>query len=140
VRHLPQDAALRKQIPLHSGLVKYFPDALVAIAKLSFDGNDQHNPGTPLHWDRSKSTDHRDALMRHILDEDWNATAWRALAILQLACEKSKEKVDEIDYSSLKEAVKELSTSDYGPLDNYIQDEDGNRTYLYANSYIKVYR
>jgi hypothetical protein len=25
-------------------------------------GNEQHHPGTPLHWDRSKSTDEGDAV------------------------------------------------------------------------------
>ena len=80
---LPKDAKARKQIPLYSGLIKYFPDALAAVAKLSYEGNEQHNPGTPLHWDRSKSGDELDALMRHLVEGDWTAVAWRALANLQ---------------------------------------------------------
>ena len=85
---LPTDAAERKAIPLYSGLIKYFPDALIAVAKISHEGNEQHNPGSPIHWDRSKSQDELDALMRHIIDEDWDAVAWRALA----NCQKQKEK------------------------------------------------
>jgi hypothetical protein len=87
---LPSDSKARKRIPLYSGLVKYFPDALVAVAKVSYDGNEQHHPGTPLHWDRSKSTDELDALMRHIVDEEWDKVAWRSLAHLQKELEKCK--------------------------------------------------
>ena len=73
----------RKEHPVYSGLVKYFPDALMAIANHSHRGNEKHNPGTELHWDRSKSGDELDALCRHIIDEDWVAVAWRSLANLQ---------------------------------------------------------
>ena len=84
---LPEDPKERKGVPLYSGVVKYFPRALAAVAVLSKKGNDQHNPGKPLHWDRSKSGDELDALMRHIVDEEWEAVAWRALA----HCEKEIE-------------------------------------------------
>ena len=87
---LPSNADERKRIPIYSGVIKYFPDALVAVAKISRKGNDQHNPGKPLFWDRSKSGDELDALMRHIIDEDWDAVAWRALANLQKQIEARK--------------------------------------------------
>ncbi len=87
-KHLPNDADERKCIPIYSGVIRYFPDALIAIAKLSKKGNDQHNPGTPLHWDRAKSGDELDAMMRHVIDEDWDAVAWRALANLQKQLEE----------------------------------------------------
>ena len=87
---LPEDAKERKAIPVYSGVIRYFPDALVAVAKLSQKGNDQHNPGTPLHWDRAKSGDELDAMMRHVIDEDWDAVAWRALANLQKQIEARK--------------------------------------------------
>ena len=89
---LPEDAAGRKQCPIASGVLDYFPDALIAVAKVSFKGNEQHNPGTPLHWDRSKSTDEADTMIRHFLQRgtlDTDGTphsakmAWRCLAILQ---------------------------------------------------------
>jgi len=85
---LPTDAKERKAIPVYSGFIKYFPDAIVEVAKLSAKGNDQHNPGTEIHWDRAKSGDELDALMRHVIDEDWAAVAWRAMANLQKECEK----------------------------------------------------
>ena len=87
---MEREADLRKKIPLYSGLVKYFPDALVAVAKVSYEGNEQHHPGTPVHWDRSKSTDELDALMRHLVEEDWAKVAWRALAHLQKELEQCK--------------------------------------------------
>jgi hypothetical protein len=86
------DAAERKNVPLASGLFDYFPAALVAVAALSAKGNQQHHAGKPLHWDRSKSSDHADALLRHLLDRGIKDSdgvlhsakvAWRALALLQ---------------------------------------------------------
>jgi hypothetical protein len=70
---------------MYSGLIKYFPLALAEVAKLSAEGNRQHKIGDgkcPV-WDRSKSPDELDALVRHLVDEDWTAVAWRALANLQ---------------------------------------------------------
>ena len=89
---LPTDAQERKSIPIYSGCLMYFPDAIAAVAELSRIGNDQHNPGQPLHWDRSKSSDEHDALMRHLMEAGTVDTdgvrhstkvAWRALAALQ---------------------------------------------------------
>jgi hypothetical protein len=100
---LPLDAKERKEIPVYSGCIKYFPDALAAVAKLSKKGNDQHNPGKELHWDRSKSGDELDAMMRHVLDEDWDAVAWRALANLQKQIEDS-DAIDE-EYRHAEAAV-----------------------------------
>lgn len=100
--HLPTTSEDRKNVPLATGVLDYFPDALVAVAKLSKAGNDKHNPGQPLHWSRDKSYDHADCLMRHLLDrgkvdpEDGILhdvkVAWRALAMLQLALEKEMKK------------------------------------------------
>jgi hypothetical protein len=94
---LPADAKERKRIPLHSGVMGYFPDALIEVAKVSWAGNEQHNPGQPLHWAREKSTDHEDCIARHTYDAMTSegaerithlaSRAWRALAALQLAVE-----------------------------------------------------
>ena len=89
---LPQDAAERKATPVVSGVLDYFPAALAEVARVSKAGNDQHNPGQPLHWARGKSMDHADALARHLLERGTVDTdgirhsakmAWRALALLQ---------------------------------------------------------
>lgn len=91
-RDLPTDASTRKRIPIYSGVLMYFPDAIAAVAECSWIGNEQHHPGTPLHWDRSKSYDEHDALVRHLMeagkyDSDGirhsAKVAWRALAALQ---------------------------------------------------------
>lgn len=89
---LPTNPAARKRIPLCSGVLDYFPDALISVAECSQRGNDQHNPGEPLHWARDKSGDEADALVRHLtqrgtIDDDGirhsAKVAWRALALLQ---------------------------------------------------------
>lgn len=69
---LSTDAAERKRTPVWSGFVKYFPRAIVAIAKVSFAGNEQHNPGQPLHWAKEKSKDHLDTAFRHLIDHLFN--------------------------------------------------------------------
>jgi hypothetical protein len=89
----------RKRRPVFSGVMQYFPDALREVAFCSWVGNEQHNPGLPLHWDRAKSTDEADALMRHLmeagtLDSDGvrhtAKVAWRALALLQKELEAER--------------------------------------------------
>jgi hypothetical protein len=98
---LPQEAAARKAVPIFSGCIRYFPRALAAVAELSRVGNEQHNPGKPLHWDRSKSTDEHDALTRHLfeagtIDVDGvrhsAKVAWRALAALEKELEAEDAK------------------------------------------------
>ena len=51
---IPQDAKDRKDCPIGTGVLDYFPNAFFEIAKVSKIGNDQHNPGEPLHWDKTK--------------------------------------------------------------------------------------
>lgn len=100
---LPTDAVERKGIPIATGFVDYFPDAMVAVAELSKVGNDQHNPGSPLHWDRSKSGDESDALMRHFVQRGTIDTdgvrhsakvAWRAMALLQKELEEAYDDIN----------------------------------------------
>jgi len=90
--NLPTDAAERKQMPVCSGLLDYFPMACAAVAELSLIGNQQHNPGEPLNWARGKSTDQADTIVRHLMERGTLDTdsirhstkvAWRALAMLQ---------------------------------------------------------
>jgi hypothetical protein len=90
----PTKAELRKGMPVFSGVLKYFPNALKEVAKCSKAGNDQHHPDKPLHWDMDKSKDEYDALTRHLIDHTINPidddgtlhlakVAWRALAGLE---------------------------------------------------------
>lgn len=89
----------RKARPLYSGVLRYFPDALLEVAHCSWKGNEQHNPGQPLHWAKEKSFDEPDALLRHLLhagefDTDGirhsAKVAWRALAMLQRELEAAE--------------------------------------------------
>lgn len=101
------DSATRKRMPVASGVAGYFPDALLVIAFISQVGNDKHNPGEPLHWAKDKSSDEKDAELRHMLDalrgdppdpglEELGALghlgskAWRALGDLQRACDAER--------------------------------------------------
>jgi len=91
---MPLDSAERKNTPITTGVLDYFPAALAAVAKLSKLGNDKHNPNEPLHWSRGKSNDHADCIARHLVDRGVIdpetgmshsvEVAWRALAMLQL--------------------------------------------------------
>lgn len=105
---LPTDSEARKQIPMFSGCIKYFPAAIAGVAKISKAGNDKHNPGQELHHDRSKSLDHADCIIRHLADvadliaslergdnknpeqvlAEVSSLAWRALAYSQTLHEK----------------------------------------------------
>jgi hypothetical protein len=58
----------RKAIPIFEGVVMYFPKALAAVAEVSHAGNQQHNPGEPLHWARGKSMDQYNTALRHMMD------------------------------------------------------------------------
>lgn len=90
---LPPNAKQRKEYPLATGLIDYFPNAISAVANLSLCGNKQHyGQGTPLHWNWTVSADHADTLLRHLLDRgtiDVDGVrhsvkvAWRALALLE---------------------------------------------------------
>ena len=88
------EAQKRKDTPVFSGVLKYFPNALKEVSKCSKAGNDQHHPDKPLHWDMNKSKDEYDALTRHLIDHTIDPmdddgilhltkVAWRALAGLE---------------------------------------------------------
>ncbi len=94
------DAQKRKGLPIYTGVLKYFPRALLAISQVSRTGGEQHAPGQPLHWVKGTSTDHLDAMMRHLTDHASGVevdtdgemhmakVAWRALAQLETMLEE----------------------------------------------------
>ena len=88
----------RKAIPVFSGVLAYFPDALKEVSKASYAATKQHHPDKDMFWDRTKSTDNEDALVRHLIDHTNNPVdtdgvlhlakvAWRSLAALQIYLE-----------------------------------------------------
>jgi hypothetical protein len=93
---LETDSAKRKEYPIYSGFIQYFPEAIAEVARLSLEATKKHHPGQQMHWERSKSPDHLDALTRHLaeagtLDADGFyhdvKIAWRALTNLQVLLE-----------------------------------------------------
>lgn len=109
---LPNTDAERKKLPFWTGVVLYFPDALLSIAEVSRIGNDQHNPGEPLHWAKEKSTDQLNTCARHMIDHSTGVrydtdgsrhlakACWRLLAELQTDIEDERvlEKDDPIPF------------------------------------------
>jgi hypothetical protein len=86
-----------------TGVLTYFPDAIREVAHVSYVGNQQHNSGQPMHWNRSKSQDHADCLARHLIERGTIDTdglrhtakvAWRALALLQIELEEAAPTAD----------------------------------------------
>jgi hypothetical protein len=104
---LPTGSRERKDTPIYSGVMAYFPRAMAYIAKVSKAGNDKHNPGQPLHWSKDKSNDHADCVARHLIEhgsidpEDGlrhsGKLAWRALALLETELENAAAPVDSGD-------------------------------------------
>lgn len=97
---LTTDSQERKDSPVFAGFLQYFPDAVMAVARLSKSANEKHNPNEPMRWAKEKSNDHAECLVRHLLesgtlDDDGHyhevKVAWRAMALLQTAIEKRKQ-------------------------------------------------
>lgn len=95
---LPTDPTIRKESPIITGVLDYFPLAIAEVARISKAGNDQHNLGQALHWERGKSQDHADCIGRHLADRGLRDTdgqrhsgklAWRALALLETELEEA---------------------------------------------------
>jgi hypothetical protein len=89
---LPTGRDDRKAIPLARCLFDYFPAALAEVARISYEGNKQHNGNSEPFWAYDKSMDEADCLLRHFaergtVDSDGLShsakVAWRALALLQ---------------------------------------------------------
>lgn len=134
----------RKARPVFTGVIKYFPKALMEIARVSLAGNKQHHPDKPLHWDREKSTDDFDALARHLIDagtidddgiRHTAKVAWRALACLEKeleAMESSKTKLIKTieQYNRNRDIKDQITSIEQLPIDiisgtesAYIRDE-----------------
>lgn len=100
---LPTDDRARKALPIFRGPLMYFPDALLEVAAVCKAGNDQHNPGEPMHWSRVKSMEQLDTALRHMMDHGMGTprdtdgryhmakAAWRCLAELQLQIERDRK-------------------------------------------------
>lgn len=105
----------RKQHPMCTGFVDYFPDAMALVAHVSWRGNQKHNPGQELHHARGKSADHADCVVRHQstrCDADDGVpllhaaeAAWRVFAQLQ-------EMMEDYYGLDLPKGAREVAVSD----------------------------
>jgi len=97
---MPGNPKNRKNIPLKSGCIDYFPAALCGVAMVSKFGNDKHNPpGTPLTHNRDVSGDEAESVARHLAELDgldpesglpssWHAL-WRLASYVQKQAENN---------------------------------------------------
>lgn len=106
-RLIQTDSATRKTYPMARGLLDYFPDALAEVSRVSYLGNEKHNPGEDMHHSRGKSNDHADCIARHLVERGGfdiitidgvehkirhsGSLAWRALALLQEELEQEQD-------------------------------------------------
>lgn len=104
-KNMKSESQQRKETPVWSGVLRYFPDAIQAVARVSFKGDVKHNGPNDgsrnIQWSRDKSTDQEDCVVRHMLtpdeiDPDTGEThlthaAWRVLAALQLQIERNRK-------------------------------------------------
>lgn len=135
---MPDDASIfRKNTPVFSGFLAYFPLAVEEVARLSKAGNDKHNPGEPLHWSKGKSNDHADCLARHLLEHDKLdddgfrhdvKVAWRAMALLQTRLENERVggvRADEITMDDIVEARNAIQENEVPQYNRIIERADG---------------
>lgn len=126
---MPKEAAERKRVPVWRGMIMYFPLTVQAIARCSWQGNEQHNKGEPLHWAREKSDDHLDCVMRHLLDHETGCgidddgvphvvkAAWRMNAYCELALEKMAADAEDEEWIDAKDRAERRAEGD--------DDDDG---------------
>jgi hypothetical protein len=98
---LPQDSSARKNLPITTGVLDYFPRALAYVAMVSKAGNPNHTPREPLHWAKDTSVDHPDCIARHLIERGTRdpvdgmrhsgMMAWRSLANLELELETAEK-------------------------------------------------
>lgn len=155
---LPTDSSARKEHPLMSGCLNYFPAALAGVALISKLGNDKHNPGQPLHHARGKSTDHGDCVLRHLVDvqdllaadersaltpkgiqdllNEASSLAWRALALSQELHERFGAPL--APAAKVTEAYEELKKNQVVRIKNLTQTEiDSMKPSVGFNSQMK---
>lgn len=98
---LPYESKERKRAALYRGVLRYFPSAIVLVAEASVAGQKHLDDKGDLAHDRTKSVDHGDCILRHMINMDEGDgidengvphvayVAWRALALAQEWAEKN---------------------------------------------------
>lgn len=91
----------RKERPVLTGVLDYFPDAILEVAYCSHVCNEQHNKGENMHWAKDKSIGEGNEIVRHLMDRKKHTrdtdgvrvlakAAWRALELLQREIEAER--------------------------------------------------
>lgn len=98
MNNLPTEG--RKDLPVATGVLEFFPTALAEVAKVSVAGAKQRQSDTLVPPEGTVSTgEHADCLVRHLLDRGTvdndgvrhsAKVAWRALALLQREIEDER--------------------------------------------------
>jgi hypothetical protein len=130
------DSHSRKQCPIARGVLDYFPDALAAVANVSYVGNAQHNGNAPMHWAREKSTDHADCIVRHLIDRGKLDTdglrhtakvAWRGLALLQEELERELTELHQSDTIGETQGQSDVAVN-YQSIPDVVAEVNGQTT------------
>lgn len=112
---MEDEAKRRKGAPIFSGPMTYFGDALWNLAECCLAGSKQHHPDKPMHWDREKSDDELDALVRHLME---------AGKIDSDGVRHSTK----LTFRSLANLQKELERAGQAPLSPYNQKHDSHES------------
>lgn len=103
MKALPDGYDARKELKLYDFMFGYFPLAWLEVVRVAVAGNNQHNPGEPMHWARGKSVDQLNTAFRHLFDHGCGEikdgdgcyhlakSVWRLMAELQLILEKEHD-------------------------------------------------
>lgn len=79
----PGDDSERHKYPVAQYLM-LFREAFAALARHTWENQQKHVPGaTTLTWDHTKSVGTGDQTLRHYMDDELEAHAWRAIEMLQ---------------------------------------------------------
>ena len=101
---IPEDDEERAKYPIGTYTTEYCPNAIVALARHSFEANEKHNPGEEIHWAKEKSVGSINRVFRHLFEFAWHhargerrkakyhitAAAWRINELLERYITKMK--------------------------------------------------
>jgi len=91
----PEDAEARKTYPVGTFIKDYFPNAIAALAHHSLMCQRQHGEasnGAAMEWLKDKSVGDGNQLVRHYMEGDFAAMAWRGLELLERELTKQPKK------------------------------------------------
>ena len=80
----PESDAERAKYPVGDFVTRFFPRAIALLAKHSWENQQKHSPHTKrLTWNKDASIGDGNQLMRHFIEGELEAVAWRALELIE---------------------------------------------------------